>query len=86
VLARLADQAARRSRPVEYARRRLALDSLDEAAARDLMRRLAAAGDRAGALAAGERLRERLRTQWASPISPQDARARGAAAPEEPAR
>jgi len=71
VLARLAGQAAAPQNAVEYARRRLALDSLDEAAARDLMQRLAAAGDRAGALAAGERLRERLRTQLGIAISPQ---------------
>ena len=47
--------ASRRRRPpaeaVGYARRRLALDPLDEEAARDLMRRQAAAGDRAAALA-----------------------------------
>ena len=36
---------------VAYARRRLALDPLDEEAARDLMRRLLDAGDRAAALA-----------------------------------
>ena len=52
-------------------RRRLALDPLDEAAARDLMTRLAAAGDRAGALAAGDRLRERLRTQLGIAPAPQ---------------
>src|SRR6476646_1621066 len=41
VLARLADQAPTPELAVEYARRRLALDPLDEAAARDLMTRLA---------------------------------------------
>ena len=46
---------------VGWARRRLALDPLDEDAARDLMRRLADAGDRAGALAAYDRLADRLR-------------------------
>jgi DNA-binding SARP family transcriptional activator/tetratricopeptide (TPR) repeat protein len=71
VLARLADQADTPEAAVEYARRRLALDPLDEAAARDLMQRLAAAGDRAGALAAGERLRERLRAQLGIAVSPQ---------------
>jgi DNA-binding SARP family transcriptional activator/tetratricopeptide (TPR) repeat protein len=71
VLARLADEAATPELAVGYARRRLALDPLDEAAARDLMTRLAAAGDRAGALAAGERLRERLRAQLGIAVSPQ---------------
>src|SRR5207247_2468547 len=71
VLARLADAAPTPEEAVAYARRRLALDPLDEAAARDLMQRLAAAGDRAGALAAGERLRERLRSQLGIAISPQ---------------
>src|SRR4051794_37957261 len=41
-------------------RRAVALDPLDEQAARDLMRRLATAGDRPGAIAVYERLRERL--------------------------
>jgi DNA-binding SARP family transcriptional activator len=71
VLARLADEAATPELAVGYARRRLALDPLDEAATRDLMRRLAAAGDRAGALTAGERLRDRLRTQLGIAVSPQ---------------
>src|SRR4051812_9515169 len=63
VLARLAEQAATPQEAVAYARSRLVLDPLDEAAARDLMERLAAADDRAGALAVADRLRERLRTQ-----------------------
>jgi DNA-binding SARP family transcriptional activator len=71
VLARLAEQASTPQEAVEHARRRLALDPLDEAAARDLMGCLAAAGDRAGALAAGERLRERLRTQLGIAPAPQ---------------
>jgi DNA-binding SARP family transcriptional activator/tetratricopeptide (TPR) repeat protein len=61
VLARLAAGAAAPADRVAWARRRLALDPLDEAAARDLMRRLADAGDRAGALAAYDRLADRLR-------------------------
>jgi DNA-binding SARP family transcriptional activator/tetratricopeptide (TPR) repeat protein len=85
VLARLADQAATPEQAVEYARRRLALDPLDEAAARDLMQRLAAAGDRAGALAAGERLRERLRTQLGIAISPQTRALEAQLREEEPA-
>jgi DNA-binding SARP family transcriptional activator/Tfp pilus assembly protein PilF len=71
VLARLAEQAPSPPEAVAFARRRLALDPLDEAAARDLMTRLAAAGDRSGALAAGERLRERLRTQLGIAPAPQ---------------
>jgi DNA-binding SARP family transcriptional activator len=71
VLARLADQAPTPQQAVEHARRRLGLDPLDEAAGRDLMTRLAAAGDRSGALAAGDRLRERLRTQLGIAPAPQ---------------
>ncbi len=61
--ARLANEAPTPDAAVGYARRRLALDPLDEAAARDLMARLAAAGDRAGAFSVYDRLTERLRTQ-----------------------
>jgi DNA-binding SARP family transcriptional activator/tetratricopeptide (TPR) repeat protein len=61
VLARLAT-AAPPAEAVAYARRRLALDPLDEEAARDLMRRLLEAGDRAAALATYDRLADRLRT------------------------
>ncbi len=62
VLARLAAAAPSPTDRVAWARRRLALDPLDEAAARDLMRHLTEAGDRAGALAAYDRLSDRLRT------------------------
>ncbi len=55
---------------VALARRRTALDPLDEAAHRDLMHRLAAAGDRAGALTAHERFAERLRRQLGVAPSP----------------
>src|SRR3954452_23008742 len=61
-LARLAAAAERPADAVGWARRRLALDPLDEDAARDLMRRLADAGDRPGALAAYDRLSDRLRS------------------------
>ena len=61
-LARLAAAAGRPADAVGWARRRLALDPLDEDAARDLMRRLAEAGDRPGALAAYYRLSDRLRS------------------------
>ena len=64
-LARLAAAAERPADAVGWARRRLALDPLDEGAARDLMRRLADAGDRAGALAVYDRLSDRLRTRSA---------------------
>jgi DNA-binding SARP family transcriptional activator len=46
---------------VAWTRRRVEAEPLAEAAARDLMRRLAAAGDRPAALAAYEALAERLR-------------------------
>src|SRR3954451_13281367 len=61
-LAQLAATAADPAGAVTWPRRRLALDPLDEEAARDLMRRLVAAGDRAGAVAVHDRLAERLRT------------------------
>src|SRR3954454_17229759 len=61
-LARLAAEAPAGPEAVGWARRRAALDPLDEEAARDLMRRLAEAGDRPGALAVADRLAERLRT------------------------
>jgi DNA-binding SARP family transcriptional activator/tetratricopeptide (TPR) repeat protein len=63
--ARLAASAAAPADAVAWARRRVALDPLDEEAARDLIRRLADAGDRAGALAAYDRLAERLRAALA---------------------
>ena len=59
-LSRLAAAAATPTEAVGWARRRLALDPLDEDAARELMRRLAEAGDRAGALAVCGRLADRL--------------------------
>ena len=46
---------------MRLARRRVALDPLSEGAQRELIRRLAAAGDRSGAMTAYIRLRERLR-------------------------
>jgi DNA-binding SARP family transcriptional activator/tetratricopeptide (TPR) repeat protein len=62
-LTQLADQAPTPAAAVEHARRRLALDPLDEAAARDLMERLADAGERAAAFSVYDRLGERLRGQ-----------------------
>ena len=60
-LSRLAAAAATPADAVGWTRRRLALDPLDEDAARDLMRRMVDAGDRPGALAAYDRLSNRLR-------------------------
>ena len=48
---------------IRLTRREVALDRLDEAVHRRLMRRLAAAGDRSGALSEYELLRERLRRE-----------------------
>lgn len=48
---------------VEHTRSAVALDALSESVSRELMRRLTAAGDRAAALAAYERLRKRLEEQ-----------------------
>jgi len=60
-LARLAASAGSPAEAVGWARRRLALDPLDEQAARELMQRLLDAGDRAGALTVAARLGERMR-------------------------
>jgi DNA-binding SARP family transcriptional activator len=64
-LAEALEQLAAATRePAESVRlteRQVALDRLDEAANRRLIERLAEAGDRTGALAAGERFAERLR-------------------------
>jgi DNA-binding SARP family transcriptional activator len=73
LLAALAEDAAERGEPetaVALARRRAALDPLDEAAHRDLMVRLVQAGDRAGALSCNERFAERLRRQLGVAPSP----------------
>jgi DNA-binding SARP family transcriptional activator len=62
----LAVQAERDGDPdtaIRLTRREVALDRLDEAAHRRLMMRLAAAGDRSGALSEYELLRERLRRE-----------------------
>jgi DNA-binding SARP family transcriptional activator/tetratricopeptide (TPR) repeat protein len=85
VLARLAAAAAAPAESVAWARRRLALDPLDEAAARDLMRRLAQAGDRAAALAAYDRLADRLRTALGLAPSAETRALAGAVREAEPA-
>jgi DNA-binding SARP family transcriptional activator/tetratricopeptide (TPR) repeat protein len=71
VLARLAETAPTPNAAVEHARRRCALDPRDETAARDLMHRLVAAGDRPGALAVFDRLSDRLRAQLGIAPSPE---------------
>jgi DNA-binding SARP family transcriptional activator len=62
-LAREAAMAGRTGDAVEWARRRAALEPLDEEAGRDLVRRFAEAGDAAGALAAYRSLGRRLRRE-----------------------
>jgi DNA-binding SARP family transcriptional activator/tetratricopeptide (TPR) repeat protein len=64
-LARLAAADTDAAAAIAWARRRAALDPLDEAAARDLIERLTATGDRTGALAVYARLRDRLRDELA---------------------
>jgi DNA-binding SARP family transcriptional activator len=66
VLARLAADAERdgdMARAIDYTRRQVALDPLAEDPQRELMRRLAAAGDRAAAIRTFERLSRRLRDE-----------------------
>jgi DNA-binding SARP family transcriptional activator len=62
-LAAEADSGEDRVAAIRWARRRLVLDPLSEEAARDLMRMLAAAGDRAGVLTTYDQLRARFRTE-----------------------
>ena len=54
---------ARLEEAIAYTRRQVALDPFAEEPLRDLMRRLAASGDRAGAIRAYERLSKRLRDE-----------------------
>src|SRR3954469_9868541 len=63
VLAASCEEAGDLRRAVSLTRRRSALDPLSEAAHRELMRLLAAAGDRASALAAYTALGDRLRVE-----------------------
>jgi DNA-binding SARP family transcriptional activator len=74
---------------VAWSRRRAALDPLSEEPQRELMRRLAAAGDRAAALGVYGRMRNRLREQMGVLPSPETRRLaeelRAGRAPEPPA-
>jgi DNA-binding SARP family transcriptional activator/tetratricopeptide (TPR) repeat protein len=70
-LARLAAGAPTPQAAVAWTRRRVALDLLNEAAARELMRLLADCGDRPGALAAYDRLCDRLRNSLGLAPAPQ---------------
>jgi len=66
VLARLAAVAERQgdaARAIDYTRRQVALDPLAEDSQRELMRRLADAGDRAAAIRTYERLSRRFREE-----------------------
>ena len=74
LLERLAERAEERgdlAEAITLARRRAALDGLDEDAQRSLIARLARSGDRAGALAAYGRVRDRFRIELG--ISPAEA-------------
>jgi DNA-binding SARP family transcriptional activator len=62
-LAARAEAAGDAGAAIEWSRRRVAADPLGERAARELIARLARAGDRAGAVAAYETLRDRLRRE-----------------------
>jgi DNA-binding SARP family transcriptional activator len=65
-LARLASEreaAGDLEAPISLSRRMVAIDPLGEAPTRDLMRRLAAAGERGSAIEAYQRLAERLQSQ-----------------------
>ena len=85
VLAQLAAAAPTPAAAVPWARRRAALDPLDEEAARDLMRRLAGAGDLPAALATADRLAERLRTTLGlAPSGPTRELVAGLRAPRRP--
>jgi DNA-binding SARP family transcriptional activator len=94
VLAELAQQAEAAGdldAAVRWTRRRLEVEPLAEEAHRDLIRRLARAGDRPAALTAATALADRLRRELGVPPSPEtralvDAVRRGRADAAEPAR
>jgi DNA-binding SARP family transcriptional activator len=68
-LAARAEAAGDAAGAIALSRRRCVLDPLDEDAARALMRRLAGSGDRAGALAVCERIRNRFRRDLGISVS-----------------
>jgi class 3 adenylate cyclase/tetratricopeptide (TPR) repeat protein len=70
LLAARAEDGGEVQTAIEYTRRRVALDPLAEEPQRDLMRRLATAGDRAAALRVYERLAGRLRDELRIAPSP----------------
>jgi DNA-binding SARP family transcriptional activator/tetratricopeptide (TPR) repeat protein len=69
-MATRAESGGDRAGAIAWTRRRVSLDPLDEEAQRGLIARLTASGDRAGALAAYGRLRQRLRSDLG--ISPSE--------------
>jgi DNA-binding SARP family transcriptional activator len=70
-LAERADAAGNLDAAVRWTRRRLEVEPLAEEAHRDLIRRLAGAGDRPAALTAAAALSDRLRRELGVPPSPQ---------------
>ena len=70
-LAAAAESAGNLAEAIRCSRERVALDPLDEPAHRDLIVRLALAGDRAGAMALYQRLADRLRRELGIAVSPQ---------------
>ncbi len=69
-LAAAAERGGRTADAVAWCRQRCALAPLDEAAHRDLLRQLLAAGDRAGAIQAARRFSEQLRRELGVSPSP----------------
>jgi DNA-binding SARP family transcriptional activator len=70
LLERLAETAEEREEAIEWSRRAIAVDPLSEEAHRNLIARLAAAGDRARALMVYRALAERLRRELSVAPSP----------------
>jgi DNA-binding SARP family transcriptional activator len=92
-LAQQAEDAGDLDAAVRWTRRRLEVEPLAEEAHRDLIRRLAGAGDRPAALTAAKALADRLRHELGVPPSPETRalvedvrRGSGAAAPVRPVR
>ncbi len=92
-LAEQAEAAGDLDGAVRWTRRRLEIEPLAEEAHRDLIRRLARAGDRPAALTAATALAERLRRELGVPPAPETRalveevrRGRGDAAPPQPVK